>query len=61
MRLTALAELRLSGRVVLEPLAGLSRLTRLQVGLLVAVWFMEADSFLLWWASQLLIACKFLA
>jgi hypothetical protein len=31
MRLTALSELRLSGRVVLEPLAGLSRLTRLQV------------------------------
>jgi hypothetical protein len=31
MRLTALSELGLSGRVVLEPLAGLSRLTRLQV------------------------------
>jgi hypothetical protein len=37
MQLTALSELRLSGRVVLEPLAGLSRLTRLQVRFILLI------------------------
>ncbi|KAF6254196.1 hypothetical protein COO60DRAFT_1666077 [Scenedesmus sp. NREL 46B-D3] len=43
MRLSRLSELRLSGRVVLEPLAGLSRLTRLQVGLELCAWWQQQE------------------